>query len=77
MLKYVTITLCLLMISVPEGLPCCIFLTHCLHLNKMLDEKILVRYINAIEAMASVDNICTDVTDTLIEDSLSVTRIFI
>jgi P-type Ca2+ transporter type 2C len=61
--------------AVPEGLPTVATITLALGINKMRQQGVLVRRLDAIEALGSVQTICLDKTGTLTAIEMSVIEI--
>lgn len=68
----VIISLTVLVIAVPEGLPLAVTLSLAFATTKMLKDHNLVRHLRACETMGNATNICSDKTGTLTQNNMAV-----
>jgi len=66
------ISVTLIVVSVPEGLPMSVTLSLALSMNRMLKTNNLVRKMHACETMGATTVICTDKTGTLTQNQMQV-----
>jgi Ca2+-transporting ATPase len=71
-LNILIISLTVLVIAVPEGLPLAVTLALAFASNRMLKDNNLVRQLRACEIMGNVTNICSDKTGTLTQNKMKV-----
>jgi P-type Ca2+ transporter type 2C len=71
-LRILIISLTVLIIAVPEGLPLAVTLALAFASNRMLKDNNLVRQLQACEIMGNVTNICSDKTGTLTQNKMKV-----
>ena len=72
LLKYFMVSVTLIVMAVPEGLPMAITLSLALNMRRMLKSNNLVRKLHACETMGAVTVICTDKTGTLTQNKMTV-----
>ena len=71
-LEYFMISVVIIVMAVPEGLPMSISLSLAMSMRKMLKTNNLVRKMHACETMGAVTVICTDKTGTLTQNQMRV-----
>src|SRR5574344_2112429 len=71
-LNYFMMSVTLIVMAVPEGLPMTVTLSLALNMRRMLKSNNLVRKLHACETMGAVTVICTDKTGTLTQNRMTV-----
>ena len=71
-LRYFMMSVTLIVMAVPEGLPMAVTLSLALNMRRMLKSNNLVRKLHACETMGAVTVICTDKTGTLTQNKMQV-----
>ena len=75
LLKYFMVSVAIMVMAIPEGLPMSITLSLALSMRRMLKTNNLVRKMHACETMGAVTVICTDKTGTLTQNQMRVAEI--
>jgi Ca2+-transporting ATPase len=68
--------ICLAAAAVPEGLPAAATTTLALGIKDMRHHHVLIRRLNAVETLGSVQTICLDKTGTITRNQMSVVQIY-
>lgn len=71
-LAYFMVSVTLIVVAVPEGLPMSVTLSLALSMRRMLQSNNLVRKMHACETMGATTVICTDKTGTLTQNKMQV-----
>lgn len=64
-INFLIISISIIVVAVPEGLPLAVTISLAFSVMKMKDENNLVRKLSASETMGGANEICTDKTGTL------------
>ncbi|ERN05168.1 hypothetical protein AMTR_s00053p00213400 [Amborella trichopoda] len=76
-LDYFAISVTIIVVAVPEGLPLAVTLSLAFAMKKLMNDKALVRHLAACETMGSATCICTDKTGTLTTNHMVLTKLWI
>ncbi len=73
-LDYFMISITILVVAIPEGLPLAVTLSLAFSVNKMMEDNNLVRQLQACETMGGANIICSDKTGTLTRNEMYLTH---
>eukprot|EP01121_Diplochlamys_sp_Union-15-3_P014953 TRINITY_DN4845_c0_g1_i3.p1 TRINITY_DN4845_c0_g1~~TRINITY_DN4845_c0_g1_i3.p1 ORF type:complete len:1069 (-),score=250.89 TRINITY_DN4845_c0_g1_i3:1-3207(-) len=76
-IKYVVISITVVVVAVPEGLPLAVALSLAYSMHKMMKDQNFVRHLAACETMGGATQICSDKTGTLTQNRMTVVRSWI
>lgn len=72
MIRIAIIAICILIVSIPEGLPLAVSVAMALSISKMKSDNILIKNVEAVQKCAILHDICVSKTGTLTEGELHV-----
>jgi len=75
--NYLILSITVIVVAVPEGLPLAVTISLAYSVKKMRKENNLVRRLDASETMGGANEICTDKTGTLTKNQMTVQEIYI
>lgn len=75
-LDYFIIGITVIVVAIPEGLPLSVTLSLAFSVRKMLEDKNLVRRMQACETMGGANNICSDKTGTLTMNKMVLSEVW-
>ena len=76
LLEYFALSVTIIIVAVPEGLPMAVSISLAYSVERMKKDNILVKNLNAPEIMAGVEEICTGKTSTLTAGDMKVRAIY-
>ncbi|MES1918847.1 hypothetical protein MHBO_000743 [Bonamia ostreae] len=71
-LEYFLVSISLLVVAIPEGLPLAVTITLAFSMKKMFRDNNFVRVLSACETMGNATTICSDKTGTLTQNTMTV-----
>ncbi|XP_028766665.1 calcium-transporting ATPase 4, plasma membrane-type-like [Neltuma alba] len=77
LLNFFAISVTIIVVAVPEGLPLAVTLSLAFAMKELMNERALVRHLSACETMGSASSICTDKTGTLTTNHMAVDKIWV
>jgi len=75
-LDYLIVSISLICVAVPEGLPLAVTISLAYSMFEMMKDNNLVRHLSACETMGGATNICSDKTGTLTENKMKVISVW-
>jgi Ca2+ transporting ATPase len=76
LVEYLIVSITVLAVAVPEGLPLAVTLALAFSSSKMMRDQNLVKHLDACETMGCATTICTDKTGTLTANKMTVRALF-
>jgi len=76
LVNFLIISITIIVVAVPEGLPLAVTISLAFSVMKMKQEQNLVRRLEASETMGGANEICTDKTGTLTQNRMKVEKVY-
>lgn len=77
LVNYLILSITVIVVAVPEGLPLAVTISLAYSVAKMRKENNLVRRLDASETMGGANEICTDKTGTLTKNQMTVQQVYL
>jgi len=68
------IAVCILIVAIPEGMPLAVSLAMALSIDKLKENHILIKNLEAIQVCATLHDVCVGKTGTLTQSFMSVRK---
>jgi magnesium-transporting ATPase (P-type) len=75
--KFLIIGIVIIVVAVPEGLPLAVMISLAFAIGQMLKDDCAVKKLASCEIMGGANNICSDKTGTLTNNSMEVVKIYV
>lgn len=69
------VAVCVLIVCIPEGMPLAVSLAMALSIDKLKDDSILIKNLEAIQICATLHDVCIGKTGTLTHNRMNVDKI--
>jgi magnesium-transporting ATPase (P-type) len=69
------IAICILIVAIPEGMPLAVSLAMALSIDKLKDDSILIKNLEAIQICATLHDVCIGKTGTLTVNRMNVSKV--
>lgn len=73
--KVVILAVCILIVAIPEGLPLAVSIAMALSINKLKNDQILIKNMEAVQTAAMIHDICIGKTGTITTGDMRVRRV--
>jgi P-type E1-E2 ATPase len=69
------IAICILIVAIPEGMPLAVSLAMALSIDRLKEDSILIKNLEAIQVCATLHDVCVGKTGTLTQSNMNVEKV--